>query len=235
MKAQKVSIRTIYLLFTKVHSQWSTSRSNTAAATAQGTIEKRNVRAGRHPWSWVFILSIAILVLGTDLVSKFLAFQYVAGVPVQITREYHQAPPHHAINLVPNGLSLKLVVNEGAIFGLGQGRQQFFIGVSIVAVLVLGRMFWISPARAYGTHLALALILAGAVGNLYDRIRFGGVRDMLYLFPGVKLPFGWHWPGQPLKNDLYPWIFNVADAALVLGVSIMLILMWRGKTRSSDQ
>jgi signal peptidase II len=74
--------------------------------------------------------------------------------------------------------------------------------------------------------VALALLLAGAVGNLYDRITFGVVRDMLWLFPGVKLPFGWTWPGG--NDELYPWIFNVADAAMCVALVFLLWMMSRG-------
>jgi len=45
------------------------------------------------------------------------------------------------------------------------------------------------------------------------------------LFPGVKLPFGWRWPGG--AEGLYPWIFNVADICLVAGLCVLVILMWR--------
>ena len=48
---------------------------------------------------------------------------------------------------------------------------------------------------------------------------------MLLLFPGVKLPFGWHWPNG--SDGLYPWIFNVADACLVIGLFFLMILMYR--------
>jgi signal peptidase II len=74
-------------------------------------------------------------------------------------------------------------------------------------------------------HFGLALILAGALGNLYDRIMYGAVRDMLYLFPGVKLPFGITWPGG--NPELYPWIFNIADAALCVGVVLIILTMLR--------
>ena len=73
-------------------------------------------------------------------------------------------------------------------------------------------------------HIALALILSGALGNLYDRVMFGLVRDMLWLFPGVNLPFGLHWPQG--SDQLYPWVFNIADMALLFGLGIILILLW---------
>lgn len=170
------------------------------------------------------------MVLTTDLVTKTLAFELVATSPVRLTDSvrlgFSPIPPHNAIPLLPSILSLKLTLNTGAIFGLGKGHQWFFIVVSMVAVLVLIRVFWMSHAQARVVHVALAMILAGAMGNLYDRIRFNAVRDLLWLFPEVKLPFGWRWSDGPTGDQLYPWIFNVADAALVVGVVLMLVMMW---------
>ena len=174
------------------------------------------------------MVGATLVLLTFDLVSKSLAFKCVAGAPVVLSghNATEAVPPHEAINLVPYVLSLKLTLNTGAIFGLAKGAQWLFVVVSVVAVLVIARVFWASPAAAYGTHLSLALILAGALGNLHDRIRFNAVRDLLWLFPDVRLPFAWHWPCG--RDELYPWIFNVADASLVAGVALMLIIMWRG-------
>jgi lipoprotein signal peptidase len=90
--------------------------------------------------------------------------------------------------------------------------------------IVLG-LFVRSNARAWVLHAALALLLAGAGSNLYDRGAIGSVRDMLWLFPGVRLPFGWRWPGG--SDELYPWIFNVADAAMCVALVLLLVLVYR--------
>ena len=187
--------------------------------------------AGRHLPSWALMIGATLFLLTFDLVSKSLAFKWVADTPVVLSghNPAEAVPPHEAIRLVPYVLSLKLTLNTGAVFGLGKGAQWLFVVVSFLAVLVIVRVFWASPAGARGTHLSLTLILAGALGNLHDRIRFNAVRDLLWLFPDSRLPFAWHWPGG--RDELYPWIFNVADASLVAGVALMLILMWRGPKR----
>jgi len=101
-----------------------------------------------------------------------------------------------------------------------------------LAVGVIGWVFFLSRAGAWAQHVALALVLAGALGNLYDRIVYSGVRDMLYLFPGVRLPFGWQWSSQ--SDEVFPWIFNIADVSLLVGVSTLLILSWfSGQPRES--
>lgn len=176
-------------------------------------------------------LGVMIFTLAGDLISKSLAFKHVAGRPVVLNTSGRQepglVPPHDPVPVVPGVLSLKLTLNTGAIFGLGRGSRWLLIGLSLMAVVVI---LWLLPhARASGgwSQVALGLILAGALGNLYDRVRFGAVRDLLYLFPGVHLPWGLTWPGG--ITELYPWIFNIADAALVIGVGAMMIGAYRRK------
>jgi len=119
------------------------------------------------------------------------------------------------------------------VFGLGRGAQWLFVLISLVAIAIVLISFARSQARNRWLHIALALILAGALGNLYDRLRFCAVRDMLYLFPDVRLPFGWAWPGTGLR-DVYPWIFNIADVALVCGVLLVLALSWAQPQRQPE-
>ncbi|MEM7577640.1 MAG: signal peptidase II, partial [Planctomycetota bacterium] len=119
----------------------------------------------------------------------------------------------------------------GAVFGLGAGKRWVFISVSIVAVFVLSWLFWFSPRGAWIYHLSLALVLAGALGNLYDRVLYGAVRDMLHMLPGVELPFGLRWPGQGGmrgSSEVWPWVFNLADMSLLAGVAGVMIETWRG-------
>jgi signal peptidase II len=189
--------------------------------------------AGRDCRSLIAFLAIAIVVLAVDLAMKALSFQHVSGQVVNVTPENandpHLIPPHQPITVIPKVLSLKLTINHGAVFGLGAGGRVFFIGVTLIAIAVIVTIFWRSDRKQRIVHVALAMILAGAIGNLYDRIVHGAVRDMLYLFPCVKLPFGFSWPGG--SDEVYPWIFNVADAGLVVGVILMLWTLMRKPTQ----
>ena len=160
-------------------------------------------------------------IIAADLWLKSWSFRNVAGAPVVDGF----VPPHDGLELVPRVLTLKLVKNYGAVFGIGQGGRWVFACVSVLAIAVIVTIFMRTPPKARAMHTALALILGGAIGNLYDRITTGWVRDMLYLFPGVRLPFGLHWPGG--SNELYPWVFNIADAALCVGVLLVITLMLR--------
>jgi lipoprotein signal peptidase len=98
-------------------------------------------------------------------------------------------------------------VNTGALFGLGRDANLLYALVSIGAALAI--LVWSArPASARDRFLsvALGLILAGTLGNLYDRIVFSGVRDFL------------HW------NYLVDWpVFNLADCCLVCGAFLLLV------------
>ena len=101
-------------------------------------------------------------------------------------------------------------VNHGALWGLGSGSTStanaVFAAVSLCAAV--GILIWglMRSTRADGwLSAALGLILSGTLGNLYDRIVFGGVRDFLYFYK-INFP-----------------IFNVADCALVCGAGMLLV------------
>ena len=100
-------------------------------------------------------------------------------------------------------------VNKGALFGIGNdgtGKNWFFLAVSVAAAAaILGWGLRRGPSRERWLCAALGLILGGTVGNLYDRIVFGGVRDFLYFY---KID----WP-----------VFNVADCCLVVGAGLLLV------------
>jgi len=196
---------------------------NPAAASATPACRSRRVI--------MRFLLIALCTLAGDLALKWYAFAHVPPSPVdsEALRTFGDAaiPPHAAITVVPYVLSLKLTVNHGAVFGLGQGGRWVFIVIALVACAVIARVFCTSRARDWKLHTALALVTGGALGNLYDRFVYGMVRDMLFAFPQTNLPFGWSWPdGGTL---IYPWIFNFADAALVVGIGAIVLGILFGK------
>ncbi len=183
-----------------------------------------------------------------DLASKSAAYRLVPDAPVVLVHpddyETHRVANGDAVKIVASDrpqdipqasegrelihgiLHLRLTTNTGAVFGIGKGVQWLFTIVSIAAIAIIGHVFWHSRRGSIVLHICLGLILAGALGNLYDRVTFNAVRDFIYLFPGVHLPFGLHWPSG--ESRLYPWIFNVADMSLVVGVTLVLLIMWRG-------
>lgn len=205
-------------------------------ATHAPTEAPAHVSAARSPRAWATLLLVAGAGVAIDLWSKAVAFERVAGAPVVVRREDVLAlgpgeinrlvPPHTPVNVVPHLLDFQLVLNPGAVFGVGAGRRWFFVvftGVAIAfALWVFAR--WTTP-RARVAHVGIGLIFAGGLGNLYDRLVHGCVRDFLHPLPGVRLPFGLRWPsGAP---DVWPWVSNVADAFLLLGVALLMTSLWR--------
>jgi signal peptidase II len=186
-------------------------------------------RAGRHQSAVLRFVVVLLVLLAADLAVKSWSYRTVAGQPVQVQRaEDGTLPPlprHDSRVVVPRILALHLTLNRGAVFGLAEGGRWIFVAFSIVATGVILVTFSRSRAGAWVLHVTLAAVLAGALGNLYDRLMFGVVRDMFLLFPGVNLPFGWSWPDG--SRGLYPWIFNVADVCLVAGLLVLVVITWR--------
>ena len=170
--------------------------------------------------------------LTADLATKHAAFRSLlddpalAGQVRALTSEHGEKPPADQVlrvlrrqRAVCPGFSLTLSTNPGVVFGLPMPPWAVAIATAGTIALV-GAFFATSPAAARWTHVALALILAGAVGNFYDRM-------LAKVFvPGIDRPI----TGQ-VRDFLdfseigYPYVFNVADVLLVVGVA-MLILYW---------
>ena len=190
-------------------------------------------------WAWLVFLLVTIVILAGDLLIKHYSFEYVGKYPVAIVEAPEGATPDGRYDLTPDGkrvevlvygkvtdpipqdekgitlipkiLSLKITLNPGAVFGLGKGGRSVFIAISFVAITVIGYFFVRSKSKATLVHVALACILAGALGNLYDRALYGAVRDMFHLFP---------------TTNLWPWIFNLADVSLIVGVGLVIVHSW---------
>lgn len=109
------------------------------------------------------------------------------------------------------------IENTGIAFGLGQGWNHFFIASSVVIliVLLLVRRRW---ERAEPNNLklktALALVIGGALGNLYDRIVYGRVTDFLDFSIN-----SYHWPA-----------FNIADSSICIGAFLLFLSQYKKKS-----
>lgn len=122
---------------------------------------------------------------------------------------------HEPIPMLPL-CNLTLMHNTGAAFSFlsqaGGWQRWFFVAV---AVTVSGALiWWLRQLRSGQTWLAvaLALVLGGALGNVWDRIMLGYVVDFIDVYYG-----DWHWPA-----------FNVADSAITVGATLLLIDAVRG-------
>lgn len=149
----------------------------------------------RRLWPWIVALAGLLL----DQLSKAWAVQQLAFGEVQ--------------PFLPGLLQLRRVANSGAAFSLMSGNSLALGVVSAVASLaVAGWLFW-RPPRGVWLNLAVALVLAGALGNGVDRWRLGAVVDFLELVPI-------HFP-----------IFNLADVAINAAVVCFLLDAWQQRPR----
>lgn len=135
----------------------------------------------------------------------FLIDQLVKYWILEIVRLQEQG----SIPLTPF-FSLTFVGNVGVSMGMFQASSD--IGrwglVAVTAAIASVVAWWIAREQQRTEVLAMGLVLGGALGNIVDRIRFGYVVDFLHFY----------WRGASF------WVFNVADAAITLGV---LVLLWR--------
>jgi signal peptidase II len=107
-----------------------------------------------------------------------------------------------------------MVWNRGISYGLFQQSTEFgrwaLVVLSIAASVWLS--FWLRRAVRRVEALALGLIIGGALGNLVDRVAYGAVADFVHVFVGR---FSWY-------------VFNIADAAIVVGVVLLMYDTFRG-------
>lgn len=128
--------------------------------------------------------------------------------------------PYQQIDLIGEYLRLTYIFNPGAAFGihLGDASRGVFLILSIVALIALLGMYYVTPARAEGRLVAIALIVGGALGNLVDRVRHEhGVVDFLDMGVGTV-----RWP-----------VFNVADVAVTAGAVVLALSLWREDSRAA--
>ena len=144
-------------------------------------------------------LALAAAVLAADQLSK----QWVLyGLDLQRRGD---------VPIIPPLLDFAMVWNHGVTFGLlqaGRGSGQIILACVAVAV-VAGLFVWLRRAETTPTALALGAVAGGALGNVADRARFGMVVDFVHV----------HWAGF----DPFPFVFNLGDSAIVLGVATLLL------------
>jgi signal peptidase II len=142
-------------------------------------------------WPWFAVAAGVVLV---DRATKWLVLAWLRpGETVEVTGFF---------NFV-------LVYNRGAAFSFladAPGWQTpFFVAVALGASALVSWLLWRRAARRL-LACGLALILGGALGNLWDRLQWGAVADFLDFHA-----FGWHWPA-----------FNVADSAITVGAALLI-------------
>jgi signal peptidase II len=126
-----------------------------------------------------------------------------------------------SIVVIPNLFSLTRVHNTGVAYGMLNsvefpGKSILVAGIAVVALIGLAFYAAALDDDQRMTRFGLALVIGGAAGNLIDRVRLGYVLDFFDFYWG-----GWHF-----------WAFNVADAAISVGVGLMILDILLGMRRA---
>ncbi len=149
---------------------------------------------------------VAGLGLAADLASKTWILKTLGNMESGYLRD--------PIVIIPDYLRLVSVFNPGAIWSMAAGKTVFLISASVLGLVFLLWFFYTSRPDQWLSHCAIGMLMAGDLGNLYDRIfNDGKVVD----FIEVNLHF------RPAD----PWpIFNIADMLLCIGVGILLLSLF---------
>jgi signal peptidase II len=198
---------------------------------------------------------VAVIGLAVDLWTKHWAFSVLG--------------PDESRTIIPYVMSFRRSLNSGALFGMGKGLTPLFIVASLLALGFVFYLFAHSHRARKSLHVALAMVLGGALGNLYDRTHvladvvkysmnghtytaIGLIKDqtpdgmiilgafpesdheIMRLYPrhtptikqqGVVRDFIKMEPKTPWF-DWWPWVFNIADSLLVVGVALLMLNFW---------
>lgn len=170
-------------------------------------------KAARKAWAYCKIARMELIVFAALLVLDLVTKQIVEATMYE----------GETIVLIPKFLNFTFVYNELAAFGSAFGLEELigaqavrviFIVITFIALGIFGYFLWRNRGKNRLCRASLAMILAGALGNLVDRLFIGKVRDFVEIvFFGCDVP---------LLGESFA-IFNIADAALVVGVILFLV------------
>ena len=150
-----------------------------------------------------FILFLSLPLYALDQWTKQLVLRFIS--------------PDESRIVIPDFFNLVNVTNTGAAFGSFRNNNTFFIVISAVALLVVLVLLIRRQAPDIWRDVSLALLLAGILGNLTDRLLYGHVIDFL-LFD-LHIPYAHPWPA-----------FNVADSCISIAAVLFIIQsFWAGK------
>ena len=185
--------------------------------------------APSRPLPWARFVIVALLVV-LDLWSKAGVFAWLESGPEALDVDSHG---HLRVPLLGEWFAAMRSLNHGMAFGLFGDSQAILVVGRVIAVTVLSVLLWRVERIRSLSGAALVLVLAGALGNLYDNLflgtvggwlqgsedlSFGAVRDWIDVYFGI---WDWHFP-----------TFNVADSCISVG-AVLLFLFW-GRGEGED-
>ncbi len=166
-----------------------------------------------------FLAVVSITSLVADVASKLWAEKHLEGYPGFVT-------------VVENHLTFVLAKNKGGAWGLLQGqsenvRRPFFLLVSVAAIAFIVTLYRRLQPSQHALKWGLPLVLGGALGNVFDRVRYGHVIDFIdYRADWIRKmnELVQKYAPSHVVTDHWP-TFNVADIAICVGVALMAIDM----------
>jgi signal peptidase II len=184
---------------------------------------EKGVRNENKMTRWICFLAIAAVGAIADLWTKSWVFEWL-GLPLPGSN-------HAPYWIVEGYFGLETAINPGAVFGMGAGFGLFFAALSVAASI--GICLWLTKFKAYQSWwlvIALGMIQAGIIGNLYDRLGLwdppasiplwaSGVRDWILFRYGA-----YTWPN-----------FNIADSLLVCGAIMLAVHSFRNSPPAEMQ
>ena len=128
--------------------------------------------------------------------------------------------PFVSVEVLPF-FNLVMVWNQGVSFGMFSNDSAFGPLLLSLMSLVIASIFivWLFRSRSAMQSVAISLVIAGAIGNVIDRLRFGAVIDFLDFHA-----FGYHWPA-----------FNIADSSIFVGVFLLIVYSFFFESRFETQ
>jgi len=171
------------------------------------------------------VLYVTLVVFLTDQISKLAVKGF--SIP-SINFNWEGMHYGQSINVIGDFLRITFVENSGMAFGLEVGVIQKFFLTTFTFIAAIGLFYYLykSQKRDFPLRLGLALILAGALGNLIDRAFYGIIFNYAPLLYGrvvdfIQVEF---WDFTLFGNTYETWpIFNIADSAVTIGVAIILL------------
>ncbi len=133
---------------------------------------------------------------------------------------------HETKDIWGSFFQLILIYNKGGVFGIAQGKSYIFLIISFFVLGFLIYTYLTYPYPSWTFRVSTALILGGALGNMYDRtFNPNGVVDFLY--------FGWDEYASIFGQKIFlRWpAFNAADAFILIGAVVLAVLFWKNEKK----
>jgi len=159
---------------------------------------------------WGLLAAVVVVGVAADQITKYLVEIHLRG--------------RGLVRVIDGFFEFRYARNPGAFFSLGAEldpsiRRVVFVVASLAATVLIGRLYARAERSQVALRWALMLLLAGALGNLVDRVLWGEVIDFVHMY----------WRG------VFDWAtFNVADALIVFGLGLLVVDLFRSREGNGE-